>query len=241
MKSREEIKNTAKQILSQNYGGILGEYLLLTVAAVTASYLIMIVFYIIVIVSILGIGYSSNSEIIIFAIYYLFMILINFMIYLITAPIEVGLCDRVKLLWWRQKKQSFFSGFTEGRYWRSVSSKCLATLYVMLWSFLLIIPGIIKQLSYSMTPFIISDSQNISANKAIEISKKITYGYKVDLFVFYLSYIGWNLLSVLTFNILALFYVMPYQITGLAGYYTELKKNALQNGTVTLEDFGYQM
>ncbi len=99
--------------------------------------------------------------------------------------------------------------------------------------------GIVKAISYSMTQFIISDSNGITGSQALEISKKITKGYKGKLFVFFLSYIGWFLLSGLTFGLLALLYVGPYMATGYGGYYLELKKKALENGIVTMADFGY--
>lgn len=236
MKTRESIKNEAKQLLGQNYGGILGEGLLIVAAAYALSYLVSLLNIALSLSSVL----LSPSYIMIFLTRYISTIIVGFLPMLLTAPLIVGYYDRLKLLWWGQKKQSFFSGFENGRYGRSVSCSLLVYLFTMLWSLLLVVPGIIKGIAYSMTPFIISDSENITATQAIEISKKLTYGYKGDIFVFYLSYFGWYLLSVLTFGVLAIFYVGPYQYTAFAGYYTELKKNALKNGVVTLADFDYE-
>lgn len=229
MKSRTQIKDEAKKLLGPNYGGILGEFILMMGSIYILSYLLP---FTIIPLSFFGGRWAP-------VLVYLLSFAMNFLIFLIYAPLEVGYFDRLKLLWWNQKKQTFFSGFIERRYWRSVVSKILTSIFIYLWSLLLVIPGIIKSIAYSMTPFIISDSQNISALDAINISKKMTNGYKGDIFVFYLSYIGWYLLSILTFGLLAIFYVTPYQYTALGGYYTELKKNALQNGVITLADFGY--
>ena len=62
------------------------------------------------------------------------------------------------------------------------------SIYTFLWSLLLIIPGVIKGLSYSMTPFILTDKPELSANEAIELSMKMMDGHKMDLFVLLLIF-----------------------------------------------------
>ena len=52
----------------------------------------------------------------------------------------------------------------------------------------------------------------------------------------YLSFIGWAILTGLTFGILAIFWTGPYMQTSFAGLYCELKQNALDNGVVTAEE-----
>lgn len=158
---------------------------------------------------------------------------------IIAPPLKVGFYEGLKLLWRGKKKENMFSGFEGDKFGRSVGGILLMDIFIFLWSLLFIIPGIIKAFSYCLTPFIISDSQGISVTDAITLSRKITYGYKGDIFVFFLSYIGWMLLSILTFGILDLLYVQPYMLTAFAGYYEELKKNALTKGVVTEADFGY--
>ena len=157
---------------------------------------------------------------------------------IVGPPLMVGFYEGIRLLWQGQKKEKMFTGFDEGKFGRSIGSMLLMAIFTWLWSLLFIIPGIIKGFAYSLTPFIVADSKNISATDAITISKKITKGYKGELFVFLLSYIGWFLLSGLTFGLLTLFYVGPYMITAFGGYYVELKNKALADGVVTLADFG---
>ncbi len=52
----------------------------------------------------------------------------------------------------------------------------------------------------------------------------MTRGKRWDLFLLDLSYIGWNLLSALTFGLVGVFYVTPlYEIT-MAGAYEKLSE-----------------
>ena len=98
-------------------------------------------------------------------------------------------------------------------------------LFTFLWSLLFVIPGIIKAISYSMTPYILIDQPEIGAQEALKLSMKMTTGHKGDIFVMYLSWFGWMLLTVLTSGILGIFYTVPYMDVSLAGVYEELKKN----------------
>jgi uncharacterized membrane protein len=110
--------------------------------------------------------------------------------------------------------------------------------WVLLWTMLFIIPGIIKGLSYYFTQNILADCPNVTARQALKISMKITNGYKADIFVFILSWIGWYLLSLFTCYILAIVYVMPYHMTADAGLYLELRDKALADGVITAEELG---
>lgn len=51
-------------------------------------------------------------------------------------------------------------------------------------------------------------------------------GHKWNAFVLDLSFVGWNILNALTFGILGVFYVQPYQLLTNAALYNTLKKNA---------------
>lgn len=99
----------------------------------------------------------------------------------------------------------------------------LVSLIVSLWSILLIIPGIIAALGYSMVFYIYADNQDLKPMEYLRKSKEMMLGYKWDYFVFGLSFLGWILLSVITFGI-ALIYVVPYMTIATTIYYDELKK-----------------
>jgi len=111
-------------------------------------------------------------------------------------------------------------------------------LWMFLWSLLFLIPGIIKGLSYSMTPYILADCPNVTAKDALKLSMRITQGHKGELFVAGLSFIGWLLLSSLTLYILAIVHVGPYMATTFAGYYIELRDEAFRKGVVRPEELG---
>ena len=98
-------------------------------------------------------------------------------------------------------------------------------LFTFLWSLLFIIPGIIKGIAYSMTPYILAERDDVSAQDAIKVSMEMTYGYKMDIFVMGLSFVGWWILSAMTCGILAVFFTGPYTATSFAGLYEELKAN----------------
>ena len=98
----------------------------------------------------------------------------------------------------------------------------LIGLFTTLWTLLLIIPGIIAAIKYSMAPYIMADGET-DAMTCINKSKVMMNGYKGDYFCFKFSFIGWFLLCLITFGI-AYIYVFPYMKTADALYYEELKK-----------------
>lgn len=139
----------------------------------------------------------------------------------------------------RGENASFGELFASFRiYMPVVAANFLRGLYTFLWSLLLFIPGIVKSYAYSMTDYIIYENPNLSANQAITLSRELTRGAKWDLFVLDLSFIGWNLLSGLTFGLLGVLYVNPYYSTAHALVYDSLKMTAIQSGRLTWADFG---
>jgi uncharacterized membrane protein len=99
----------------------------------------------------------------------------------------------------------------------------LQNLFIALWSLLFVIPGIVKAYSYAMTFYILNDNPGMSATDAIKQSRSMMNGHKLDLFLLHLSFIGWILLSVLTFGILAIF-LEPYIKAANFAFYENLKK-----------------
>lgn len=97
----------------------------------------------------------------------------------------------------------------------------LKTVYVMLWTLLLIVPGIIKNYSYAMTEYVLADRKDLSYNQAIEESMRLMQGNKWRLFVLDLSFIGWALLCLLTLGIGFLF-LTPYMYVARAHFYADL-------------------
>ena len=113
----------------------------------------------------------------------------------------------------------------------------LVNVFTFLWSLLFVVPGIIKSLAYSQAKYVIHDNPRLKGKEAIEISKRMTNGFKGDLFSMYLSFIGWYILVGLTGGILSI-YVTPYVETTAAMYYENLKRYSIENGIVAPEAFG---
>lgn len=113
-------------------------------------------------------------------------------------------------------------------YVRNAVSILLVYLYTILWTLLFIVPGIIKGLAYSLTPFIVKDNPQLSPNQAINLSMKMMKGHKFDLFYLYLSFIGWILLAMLTLGI-GLLWVIPYMQTSRAAFYLDVKNDYNNN------------
>jgi len=122
-------------------------------------------------------------------------------------------------------------------YARKIGGMAWMSLFTFLWSLLCFVPGIVKMYAYSMTPYILDDCPNVTATDALKLSMRMTRGYKMELFVLGLSFIGWHLLGILTCGILNIVYVGPYQHTTTAGYYLELRDKAIANGVIHPSEF----
>ncbi|MDR0314489.1 MAG: DUF975 family protein [Oscillospiraceae bacterium] len=109
--------------------------------------------------------------------------------------------------------------------------------FLYLWGLLFIIPGIIKYYEYLMTEYIICDNPGMDATDAIRLSRKITKGYKFNLFLMQISFIPWYILTGITLGT-AIIYVSPYVRTTQAMYYENLKRNAIEKNIATAKDFG---
>ena len=120
----------------------------------------------------------------------------------------------------KPKVEDAFCGFDD--YWAAVKVTFFVGLFTFLWSLLFIIPGIIKSLSYSMSLYILAENKGKAALECINESKAMTNGYKGELFLLGLSFIGWLLLTAVTFGI-AYIWVGPYMQATYINAYQLLK------------------
>ena len=116
-----------------------------------------------------------------------------------------------------------FQAFNQ--YGRYLGTSLLMTVFVFLWTLLLIVPGIVMGYAYSMTPYIMHDHPELSASECIAKSKQMMKGYKWKLFLLDLGFIGWLLLCVLTLGILTL-WIQPWMECSHVKFYEELKNEA---------------
>lgn len=145
---------------------------------------------------------------------------------IITGPITLGFAIFTLAISRNQeaKVSQVFDGFNY--FWKSVGTYLLMALFIILWALLLIIPGIIAALSYSMAFFILADDRNIGPMEAIDKSKKMMYGYKWKFFLLGLRFIGWGLLCILTIGI-GFLWLLPYIQVSFAKFYEDIKNNPI--------------
>ena len=117
---------------------------------------------------------------------------------------------------------NIFDGFKEKGFETSVILGLQIYVYTFLWSLLFIIPGIVKELSYSMSYYILVDNPQMTPTEAIKESQRITYGHKWELFVLKLSFILWSLLIPLTFGLISV-YLVPYMQMTYVNFYNKIK------------------
>ena len=146
---------------------------------------------------------------------------------LITLPLSYGILV-LFLDFARGEKienSKLFDGYKYG-FQRIFTTGLLQLIYTVLWYLLLIIPGIIKSYSYSMTYYILKDNPELKNNAAIEKSMQMMDGHKMDLFLLHLSFIGWAILCLLTMG-LGFIFLIPYIYTAQAHFYEDLKKQSI--------------
>lgn len=107
----------------------------------------------------------------------------------------------------------------------------LVGVFTFLWALLFYIPGIVKALSYSMSYYILAENPNMTAREALNESKRITNGHKMDLFVLGLSFIPWILLVIVTCGIAAI-YVVPYMQLTNTNFYHSIKGKSQETPVV---------
>jgi len=153
---------------------------------------------------------------------------------IVTGPMTVGLCGIFLTILRSGKPQieNLFDGFTSC-FVNSMIASILISIFTFLWSLLLFIPGIIASYSYAMTFYIQKDHPELTATEAIDASKKMMQGHKWQLFCLDFSFIGWWLLTGLTFGLLAIM-VVPYQNAARAAFYENIKgEPTVIEGTAT--------
>ena len=99
----------------------------------------------------------------------------------------------------------------------------LEGVFIMLWSLLLIVPGIIAAYKYSMAIYLLMDHPEKTPMECIRESGRMMQGHKGELFVLDLSFIGWKLLELLPLvGYCVRIWSVPYYATTKALYYEQL-------------------
>lgn len=143
----------------------------------------------------------------------------------VSCPLEAGVYNAFRRLYLHNDRRIvgnvFRIAFSGWR--RNGGAIFLRRLYVFLWSLCFIVPGIIKALSYAMTPYILDDYPDIEQGEALKVSEEMMKGHKARLLRLHLSFLGWWILGLMSFGI-GLLWVIPYRNVALAAFYDDLKE-----------------
>ena len=157
---------------------------------------------------------------------------LNVLITIVLIPLNIGVAQNV-LAWSRgedvNKWKVLFGGFNSAKiFFKQVGVVVLNTILCALWAILLVVPGIIKGLAYSMYPYVLRDEPELSVWQTLKKSEAIMKGYKGKLFLMYLSFVGWFILGAFTFGILYI-WLTPYVMTSTVKFYDDVRR-AYYNG-----------
>ena len=153
------------------------------------------------------------------------VLFVGVMVFLLTAVLNAGW--NLYHLGVRQKREMPLSTLLEGLSFagKLILLNLVVNLFVALWSFLFVIPGIIAIYRYRFALYNLCENPSIGVMEAISMSKVQTSGYKWSLFMLDMSFLGWLLLSVLTAGILDI-WVLPYREQTNVGYFLALKQSS---------------
>ena len=142
---------------------------------------------------------------------------------LLFNPLIVG-CQRFFLL--NSDSPADLSELAYGyknHYGNMVKTLLLTDIFVLLWSMLFTIPGLIKSYSYRMVPYILAENPSIGSREAITLSRKMMNGHKWNAFLLDLSFIGWDFLAAITLGLVGVLYTGPYQYATNAELYKVIR------------------
>lgn len=164
------------------------------------------------------------------------LFLINIENLLIGAPITLGLILFMFSLFKKKEAQisQIFNGFEY--FIKAVSLKVIISIFVMLWTFCFIIPGVIAAIRYSQAFYIMAEDPSKGVMQCIEESKWMMYGNKWKFFCLVLSFFGWTLLASISVGVGYLWLIPYFSMTQIAFY--ELVSGNLRHET--LEERSYE-
>lgn len=108
--------------------------------------------------------------------------------------------------------------------------KVLKYFYIMLWTFLFIIPGIVKGFSYSQAEKIFKDTVDQTgeiptAKNCLDQSRALMKGHKMDFFSLSISFIGWYILAFISMGLLFVWLTPYIEMSQVVFYENLLEKN----------------
>ena len=197
MKENSELRNSAKILLRGNWG---------------ESILVAFV-YLIFVGAIASLQNKNNS--------------LSILTLIIEGPMLLGLT--IFFLKLSRDEDARFENLFDGfkMFGKALGTYLLMILYIFLWTLLLIIPGIIAAMSYSMSFFILADNPDIKIQEALNLSKEMMYGYKMKYFLMQLGFFGLALLCILTLGI-GFLWLLPFMQVTKSKFYDDIKDSRIE-------------
>lgn len=147
--------------------------------------------------------------------------------FFIANPIKVG-----KYRFFLENREypsnfnALFFVFKQPDYLNIVKIMFKKWLFELLWTFVFIIPGIIKSYEYYMIPMILAQNPGIDSKEVFNLSCEMTHHQKLNIFVLELSFILWYIAGALTCGIVGIA-IMPYLAATHIELYVTLRENVL--------------
>ena len=199
MISRKWLKENAKNQLKNNWG--------LTIGAIIVSMLISLIPEILIYIN------PESATI---------AILVQIISLIIAGPIAIGQCKLFINLSNNENPKFSDVWFGFGNILKALGVTLLIGIAVSIGTIFFIIPGIIISFMYSQVYYIMAEHPEMSVIESLKESSKIMKGHKMELFILELSFIGWIILTTITFGIAGL-YVLPYYSATLSNFYLTIK------------------
>lgn len=145
--------------------------------------------------------------------------------YFILNPIQVGMAS----FFYRNRTEKTSVGelafaFNRNDFLPVVKTMFLRGLYIFLWTWLLVIPGIIKGYEYRMVDYILAEHPDMPTREVLRLSRQMMMGHKWNTFVLDMSFFGWAFLGAFVpFGLFNLFWTYPYMRATEAELYEALK------------------
>lgn len=245
MRTRESLKAEAKDLLRGNWWSGISlntiPYLIVNVLVSVVSW--MAIFPVLLPLVDLGLLQDTYTDttgvgdiglilggIILGIIIFVLSILISFATNIVTIGIAASNLDWVKTGDASDAGLAkAFRYFSTKDFWKVFVLSLKQVLYIWLWSLIPVVGPIIsfvKALAYSQTAYIYRQKGDVlTSGEIITESRKLMDGNKLDYFVLQLSFIGWLILSTLSFGI-GLIWLVPYYNMTLAVYHKDLRESA---------------
>ncbi|MCX6357433.1 MAG: DUF975 family protein [Candidatus Aureabacteria bacterium] len=146
----------------------------------------------------------------------------------LTGPLVMGYCAYYLSIARKEEAEyvQLFSGFSA--FVSSLAAYLLMILFILLWSLLLIVPGVIAALAYSQAFYILVDNPGLGGLEALRRSKEMMRENKWKLFCLTWRFFGWALLCALTLGI-GFLWLGPYMAVSYSRFYDDIRSTTAEN------------